>query len=50
MSDNGPGVTNPMLYDPVPEGSQQTSKTMQFVAAIGGKCDLDFFWGEGHYR
>lgn len=35
MTDNGPGVTNPMLYDPVPEGSQQTSKVMQFVAAIG---------------
>lgn len=36
MSD-GPGVTNPMLYDPIPEGAQQTSKLMQFTAAIGGK-------------
>lgn len=36
MSD-GPGVTNPMLYDPIPEGTQQTSKLMQFIAAIGGK-------------
>uniref|UniRef100_A0A336LI37 Facilitated trehalose transporter Tret1 n=1 Tax=Culicoides sonorensis TaxID=179676 RepID=A0A336LI37_CULSO len=30
-----PGVTNPMLYDPIPEGSQQTTKLMQFVAASG---------------
>lgn len=37
MTDNGPGATNPMLYDPVPEAAQQTSKTMQFVAAIGSK-------------
>lgn len=36
MSD-GPGVTNPMLYDPIQETSQQTSKLMQFIAAIGGK-------------
>jgi hypothetical protein len=28
-----PGATNPMLYDPIPEGAVQTTKTMQFVAA-----------------
>lgn len=31
--DGGPGPTNPMLYDPIPEGSIQTTKIMQFVAA-----------------
>lgn len=38
MSKESPssGVTNPMLYDPIPEGSVQTSKTMQFVAASAG--------------
>lgn len=34
MSNNGPGVTNPMLYDP-PEMQASNSKLMQFVAAIG---------------
>jgi hypothetical protein len=31
------GPTNPMLYDPIPEGSVQTSKKMQFVAAVAGE-------------
>lgn len=35
--DGGPGPTNPMLYDPIPEGSVQTTKIMQFVAATAGK-------------
>lgn len=39
MSD-APGVTNPMLYDPIPEGAQRTTKLMQFVAAIGGKSTI----------
>lgn len=30
-------VTSPMLYDPIPEGSVQTTKIMQFVAASAGK-------------
>lgn len=34
MSNNGPGVTNPMLYDP-PEGQASNSKLMQFVAGVG---------------
>lgn len=34
--DGGPGPTNPMLYDPIPEGSVQTTKIMQFVAATAG--------------
>ncbi|XP_062558140.1 facilitated trehalose transporter Tret1-2 homolog [Armigeres subalbatus] len=34
MSNNGPGVTNPMLYDP-PEGQSSNSKLMQFVAGVG---------------
>ncbi|EDS37791.1 sugar transporter [Culex quinquefasciatus] len=34
MSNNGPGVTNPMLYDP-PEGQASNTKLMQFVAGVG---------------
>lgn len=34
MSNNGPGVTNPMLYDP-PEGQASNTKIMQFLAGIG---------------
>lgn len=34
--DGGAGPTNPMLYDPIPEGSIQTKKAMQFVAATAG--------------
>lgn len=34
--DGGPGPTNPMLYDPIPEGSVQTTKVMQFIAATAG--------------
>jgi hypothetical protein len=34
--DGGPGPTNPMLYDPIPEGAVQTTKIMQFVAATAG--------------
>lgn len=37
MNKDGPGPTNPMLYDPIPEGSIQTTKVMQFVAATAGK-------------
>lgn len=37
MNKEGAGPTNPMLYDPIPEGSVQTSKKMQFVAAVAGK-------------
>lgn len=36
MNKDGPGPTNPMLYDPIPEGSVQTTKMMQFVAATAG--------------
>lgn len=35
--DGGPGPTNPMLYDPIPEGAVETTKMMQFVAATAGK-------------
>lgn len=35
--DGGAGPTNPMLYDPIPEGSVQTTKIMQFVAATAGE-------------
>ncbi|CRL01368.1 CLUMA_CG014389, isoform A [Clunio marinus] len=31
--DGGPGPTNPMLYDPIPEGTIQTTKIMQFLGA-----------------
>lgn len=37
MNKESSGPTNPMLYDPIPEGSVQTSKKMQFVAAVAGK-------------
>lgn len=37
MSRDGASPTNPMLYDPVPEGAVQTSKAMQFVGAVAGK-------------
>ena len=37
MSKDGAVPTSPMLYDPVPEGSVQTTKTMQFIAAAAGK-------------
>lgn len=33
-------ATSPMLYDPVPEGTVQTKKIMQFVAASAGKSFL----------
>lgn len=36
MNKDGPGPTNPMLYDPIPEGAVQTTKIMQFVAATAG--------------
>lgn len=36
MNKDGPGPTNPMLYDPIPEGAIQTTKIMQFVAATAG--------------
>lgn len=39
MSNNGPGVTNPMLYDP-PEGQASNTKLMQFVAGVGGELNL----------
>uniref|UniRef100_U5EUX1 Facilitated trehalose transporter Tret1 n=1 Tax=Corethrella appendiculata TaxID=1370023 RepID=U5EUX1_9DIPT len=35
MSNNAPSPTNPMLYDPIPEGQAKTTKTMQFLAAVG---------------
>uniref|UniRef100_A0A182P8W6 Facilitated trehalose transporter Tret1 n=1 Tax=Anopheles epiroticus TaxID=199890 RepID=A0A182P8W6_9DIPT len=35
MSSNAPGATNPMLYDPIPEGQGSTTKRNQFVAALG---------------
>jgi hypothetical protein len=35
--DGGPGPTNPMLYDPIPEGSIQTTKIMQFIGATAGE-------------
>jgi hypothetical protein len=34
--DGGPGPTNPMLYDPIPEGAVETTKMMQFVGATAG--------------
>lgn len=40
--DGGPGPTNPMLYDPIPEGQVTTTKIMQFVAAAAGKIYLFF--------
>ncbi|XP_070500386.1 facilitated trehalose transporter Tret1-like [Chironomus tepperi] len=33
MNKDGPVPTSPMLYDPIPEGSIQTTKAMQFIAA-----------------
>jgi hypothetical protein len=36
MNKDGPHPTSPMLYDPVPEGSIQTTKSMQFLAASAG--------------
>jgi hypothetical protein len=39
MSKEAP-VTSPMLYDPIPEGSVQTTKIMQFVAASAGNFVL----------
>ncbi|CAH1707711.1 unnamed protein product [Chironomus riparius] len=33
MNKDGPVPTSPMLYDPIPEGSVQTTKSMQFIAA-----------------
>lgn len=36
MHKDGPGPTNPMLYDPIPEGSIQTTKIMQFIGATAG--------------
>lgn len=49
MSDNGPGATNPMLYDPIPESQQQISKKMQFVAAIGGKLLNETYSAKNSY-
>jgi len=37
MNKDGPVPTSPMLYDPIPEGSVQTTKSMQFIAAAAGK-------------
>lgn len=34
---SSPGATNPMLYDPLPNDAIQTSKKMQFVAAVFSK-------------
>jgi hypothetical protein len=39
-SDGQAGQTSPMVYDPLSEGSASTSKTMQFVAAVGGEFPL----------
>lgn len=38
MSKDGPALTaaSPMLYDPIPEGTVQTTKIMQFLAASAG--------------
>lgn len=33
MNKDAPVATSPMLYDPIPEGSVQTTKSMQFIAA-----------------
>lgn len=38
--EGGPGPTNPMLYDPIPEGSVETTKIMQFVGATAGNDSL----------
>jgi len=38
--EGSPGITNPMLYDPMPEGDHQTNKLMQFVAATIGNFIL----------
>lgn len=35
--EGGNSPTNPMLYDPIPEGSVQTSRVMQFMGATAGK-------------
>uniref|UniRef100_A0A2M4A0Z4 Facilitated trehalose transporter Tret1 n=1 Tax=Anopheles triannulatus TaxID=58253 RepID=A0A2M4A0Z4_9DIPT len=35
MSSSPPGVTNPMLYDAIPEGSGTITKRNQFIAALG---------------
>lgn len=37
MNKDGSSPTNPMLYDPIPEGAIQTTKKMQFLAASAGK-------------
>lgn len=38
MSNKGsPTAASPMIYDPVSDGTARTTKTMQFVAAVGGK-------------
>lgn len=37
MNKDGPQPTSPMLYDPIPEGTVQTTKIMQFIAASAGK-------------
>lgn len=34
---SSPGATSPMLYDPLPNNAVQTTKTMQFVAAVFGE-------------
>lgn len=35
--------SNPMLYDPIPEGPGDTKKLMQFVASSIGKYIFNFF-------
>lgn len=42
MSREGASPTNPMLYDPVAEGTVETSKAMQFVGAVAGKHIIQF--------
>lgn len=35
--EEGSNPTNPMLYDPIPEGTGEAKKLMQFVAATISK-------------
>lgn len=44
MSKDNSIPTSPMLYDPIPEGSVQTTKTMQFIAAAAGWYFFEFIF------